>query len=79
MKDFIEFILQNILETPEDITVFQRTGKQSLLIEIHACEKNLARIIGRKGNTIKAIREVATLTAKKLDKKIVIEVVDSES
>jgi uncharacterized protein len=78
MKKFIEYIVAKITES-EDVKVLEKKGKQSVLIEIHACDKHLARIIGKRGNTINAIREVASLTGRKIEKSVVVEVVETKS
>ena len=79
MKEFIEYIVHNITESAEDVKVIEQKGKQSVLIEIHACDKHLARIIGKRGNTINAIREVASLTGRKIDKSVIVEVVETNT
>lgn len=65
MVDFIKYLLENIVETPESLSVQEETDEKGRVIVIDADDRDKALIIGKEGRNIKAIRELAFMYAKR--------------
>lgn len=67
MKDTLHFILTNIVENTEALSIEEQTEDGKTIYIIHADQSDLGRIIGKHGRIIKAIRDVIKIMAIKQD------------
>ena len=65
MKDTLIFLLQKIVDHPDDIDVTEEGEESRVLLTIHANQEDLGKIIGKNGRIIKAIRDLVKLMATK--------------
>ena len=59
MKEFIEYIVKNLVDDPETVSVSCFDGEKIVRIEIRVNSDEIGKVVGRKGSTIKAIRTIA--------------------
>jgi uncharacterized protein len=55
-KEFLEFIVESIVDVPEDVVVERIVDERGVLITLSVNPKDMGMIIGRQGSTAKAIR-----------------------
>jgi uncharacterized protein len=65
MKDTLLFLLQSIVDHPDDITVDETQEDSRVLLTIHANAEDIGKIIGKNGRIIKALRDLIKLIATK--------------
>ncbi len=65
MKDTLLFLLTNIVDHPDDVTIDEQTSEGRTLFVIHAHSEDMGKIIGRGGRIIRAIRDLTKLMATK--------------
>lgn len=65
MKDTLIFILQSIVDHPDDIAVDETAVDSRVLLTIHAHTEDIGKIIGKSGRIIKALRDLIKLIATK--------------
>lgn len=65
MKDTLLFILTNIVDHPDDLSVDDKTEEGKTLFTVHANAQDLGKIIGKAGRIIRAIRDLVKLMATK--------------
>ncbi len=65
MKDTLIFILQKLVDHPEDIVVDDTKDGDSTVLTIHAHAEDIGKIIGKSGRIIKALRDIIKLMATK--------------
>jgi predicted RNA-binding protein YlqC (UPF0109 family) len=65
MKDTLIFILQKIVDHPDDISVTEEKEESRLILVIHAHQEDYGKIIGKSGRIIKALRDLIKLMATK--------------
>ena len=64
MKQTLEYLLQNIVSHPEDVVVQDiQDGESRTTLEIHTHPDDIARVIGRNGRIIKAVRDLIKIIA----------------
>lgn len=73
IKEFVEYIVKKIVEFPEMVVVSVVTRNATSVLEIKVDEKDRGRVIGKEGQTIKALRTLV-ISAIPTGKKITIEV-----
>lgn len=64
-QEFIEFILNSIVAYPADIKVNRTTDEMGVLLTVDANKEDIARIIGKQGQIINAIRLILRTVAYK--------------
>ena len=65
MKNTLLFLLQSIVDHPDDIVVDETTDESRVLLTIHAHAEDIGKIIGKSGRIIKALRDLIKLIATK--------------
>ncbi len=69
MKKLLNFLITSIVKNPKDVSIKEvQEQKGSFVIKTHP--DDLKIVIGKKGRTIKAIREVAKILAIKKQQKV---------
>ncbi len=73
MKDFIEFLLSQIVTKPTELTVEETREGTVINIKVCAAEEDMGIIIGKGGKTIRSLRALAKAKAIKENVKVYIE------
>ncbi|PIP86833.1 RNA-binding protein, partial [Candidatus Campbellbacteria bacterium CG22_combo_CG10-13_8_21_14_all_36_13] len=55
-KDFLEYVVKSLVDHPEDVKVDRTVDEMGVLITLDVNREDMGKIIGRNGNTAKAIR-----------------------
>ena len=77
MKEFIEYLLKEISNKPEDAIVEEFEENGTYVYQIHVAEEDMGVVIGKEGKNIKALRNLAK--AKAIKDNIRIQIVLEES
>lgn len=75
MKEFIAYLIKNLVDQPDSVDIQLIENEQGLLIEVRSFSGDVAKIIGRQGRTIKALRTIAMSVGARFGKRVRIEVV----
>ena len=54
--ELLKFVVSRIVDHPEDIRISEAQGEKSMVLELKVNEKDMGKIIGRKGRIIRALR-----------------------
>ena len=76
MKNLIAYIAKALVDDPEAVMVKEINGTQSSVIELKVSKKDLGKIIGKQGGTIKAIRTILGAASMKLKKRCALELLE---
>lgn len=76
MKDLLLYIAQNLVESPDDVTVTERDGDGETVYELRVAPSDMGKIIGRQGKVAKEIRTLMRAVAQRQGKRISIDIVD---
>lgn len=55
-RDFVEYVVQQIVNHPEDVKVDRKIDEMGVLITLDVNPEDMGMIIGREGATAKALR-----------------------
>jgi len=75
MEEFVAYVIRNLVDTPEDVKIEIFDGSKSSVVEIRVHNDDVARLVGRQGKTIKALRQIAMTVAARLGRKVRLEIV----
>ena len=62
---FLEFVVKALVEHPEDVKITRTVDEMGVLITIDVNREDMGKIIGREGNTAKAIRTLLRVVGMK--------------
>jgi hypothetical protein len=65
MKNLIEFILNHIVDHPEDVKVEESEDERGFVYTIHVNPEDMGKVIGKQGRVIQSIRQLAKVRAVK--------------
>ncbi len=75
MKELLEIIAKALVDNPEAVTVTEKEGEHSVLLELKVADGDMGKVIGKQGRIAKSIRTVMKAAANHEDKKVVVEIV----
>lgn len=75
MKELLEQIAKSLVDNPDDVSVNEVEGEQSLILELRVSEDDMGKVIGKQGRIAKAIRVVMKAAAIKDNKRVVVEII----
>ena len=74
IADLVEYLIVNIVDDVASVSLEVIDGADSSTIEVTVAEGDVAKVIGRHGRTIKAIRTLARALAARLGTSVEVEV-----
>ena len=75
MKEFIEFIAKHLVDHPDAVQLEQEEQENKIVLKLKVGEKEVGKVIGRKGRTARALRTLLNAVAAKEGKHAVLEII----
>lgn len=69
-QEFIEYVVKSIVEFPDDVKVNREVDDIGVLILLDVNPADMGKIIGREGNTAKALRTLLRVIGMKYNLKV---------
>jgi uncharacterized protein len=76
MKEFIEYLVKNLVDDPNDVNVNCYEGERGLVVEVKVNPLDVGKVVGRKGNTIKALRTISMMICARLGHRVRVEIIE---
>jgi hypothetical protein len=76
MTELLEFLVKALVEDPAAVVVEELEEDDTLIYEISVAEEDLGRVIGKGGRVANAIRTVAKAAAVRLDRRVIVDILD---
>jgi predicted RNA-binding protein YlqC (UPF0109 family) len=76
MKDFIEYVVRALVEHPEEVQVDEVQGSRTTVYELRVGEGDLGKVIGKAGQTAKALRTILAAAAARKGHRAVLEILE---
>ncbi len=76
MKDLIKYIAQAIVDNPEQVKVEEVEVRHTSILELKVAKEEMGKIIGKKGRTAQAMRDILSAASGKAKKKTVLEIIE---
>jgi predicted RNA-binding protein YlqC (UPF0109 family) len=78
MQDFVEYVIKNLVDQPEAVTVTEVENNGSTVYELRLDPDDVAKVIGRRGVTINAIRSLVQAGGAKKGMRCGLEIIEDE-
>ncbi|MFZ2024965.1 MAG: KH domain-containing protein [Microgenomates group bacterium] len=79
MQDTLVFLVSNIVEHPEAVTVEVKTENAREILVLHVHPDDMGKVIGKQGRIIRALRDLIKLMAAKQGGYVDIELFEEPS
>jgi predicted RNA-binding protein YlqC (UPF0109 family) len=76
VTELLEFLVKALVEEPGAVEVEELEEDGDLIYEISVAEGDLGRVIGKGGRVANAIRTIAKAAAVRLDRRVVVDILD---
>ena len=76
MKELLTYIVQNLVEKPDEVSVTERESDGETIFEVRVADGDMGKVIGRQGRIVKEIRILMKAVAQRRGKKVSVEICD---
>lgn len=77
-KDFVEYVVKSIVGQPDKVLVTRVVDSMGVLITLQVAKEDMGKVIGRSGQTAKAIRILLRVIGAKTNSRINMKIVEPE-
>jgi predicted RNA-binding protein YlqC (UPF0109 family) len=75
---FVEYIVKQIVEKPDEVVVERTVDEMGVLITLKVAKEDMGKIIGKSGQTAKAIRVLLRVIGSKNNSRVNLKIVEPE-
>ena len=76
MKELLTYIVQNLVEKPDEVSVTEREANGETVFEVRVADGDMGKVIGRQGRIVRQIRVLMKAQAQRQGKKVSVEILD---
>ena len=76
MKELLTYIVQNLVEKPDEVSVTEREANGETVFEVRVADGDMGKVISRQGRIVKEIRILMKAVAQRKGKKVSVEIMD---
>lgn len=76
LKELVQLIAEALVDFPDKVEVKAVEGDNSIIIELKVAPEDVGKVIGKGGQTAKAMRKIVSAAATKLKKKSLLQIVE---
>lgn len=77
MKEFIEYIVKQLVDNPESVNVESSASDENTLdFTVKVDDQDVGKVIGKHGNTINALRTLLIAIGAKDKKKVMLKIIE---
>jgi predicted RNA-binding protein YlqC (UPF0109 family) len=77
MKDLVAFLVESLVDEPEEVRVVEVRNRASTVVELAVAAPDMGRVIGKGGRVIDAIRTLVQVRAAKDGKRVELELLEA--
>ena len=75
-RDFVEFIVKQMVSAPDEVEVVRTVDEMGVLITLKVAKDDMGRIIGKGGQTAKAIRVLLRVVGSKNNARVNLKIIE---
>ena len=77
-QEFVEYIVKNIVGNPNDVKVERTVDEMGVLLTLHINQADMGYVIGKQGNTARAIRTLLKIIGAKNNARVNLKIFEPE-
>ncbi|MDA1060242.1 MAG: KH domain-containing protein [bacterium] len=75
-RDFVEYVVKQIVENPDDVSVDREIDEMGVLLTLKVNKDDMGKIIGKSGQTAKALRILLRIIGSKNNARVNLKIVE---
>lgn len=76
MKSLVEQMARSLVDEQDEVSVGVVDGEKTSVFELRVAANDIGKVIGKKGNTARAMRTILSAAGNKLGKRCVLEILE---
>lgn len=76
MRQFLEFIIRHLVEFPEEVMLSEVPHDNLTVFRLQMRQTDVGRVIGRNGQTIRALRALLSSAAARHGQKVTLDIIE---
>ncbi len=76
--EFLEAVVKALVEVPEEVKVNRTVDEMGVLITLQVSQKDMGTVVGRSGNTAKAIRTLLRVVGMKNNARVNLKILEPQ-
>jgi uncharacterized protein len=76
MKTLVELMAKSLVDNPEEVAVAEVQGERTAIFELRVAKSDIGKVIGKQGDTVRAMRTILSAAGTKIGKRFTLEVLD---
>jgi predicted RNA-binding protein YlqC (UPF0109 family) len=77
-QEFLEYLIKSLVDNPSDVSVSRKVDEMGVLLTLKVNPADMGQIIGRQGNTAKAIRSLLRVVGLKNNARVNLKIEEPE-
>lgn len=77
-QEFVEYVLKTVVDNPDDVSVDRTIDEMGVLLSVTVNPDDMGKVIGKSGQTAKAIRTLLKVVGAKHDARVNMKIIEPE-
>lgn len=77
-QEFIEYVVKSIVNNPKDVKTERTVDERGVLITLHINQEDMGYVIGREGQTARALRTLLRIVGAKSNARVNLKIYEPE-
>ena len=77
-REFLEYVVKTLVDNPDDVKIDRVVDEMGVLLTLDVSPEDMGKIIGRSGNTAKAIRTLLRVVGMKNEARVNLKINEPE-
>ncbi|MBI4121458.1 MAG: KH domain-containing protein [Candidatus Ryanbacteria bacterium] len=77
-RSFLEYVVKSLVDNPDDVKVDRKVDEMGVLLTLKVNPANMGQVIGRSGNTAKALRTLLRVVGMKHNARVTLKIEEPE-
>ena len=77
-QEFVEFVVKSLVDHPDQVKAERTVDEMGVLISLHLSPEDMGQVIGRQGQTAKALRTLLRVVGAKHKARVNLKIVEPE-
>ncbi|MDX1973177.1 MAG: KH domain-containing protein [Candidatus Sumerlaeia bacterium] len=78
LRELMVYIAKALVDKPNEVEAKAVSGDSSIIIELHVAPDDVGKVIGKSGQTAKALRKILSAAATKHSKKSLLQIIEED-
>jgi len=76
VETFLEFVIRQLVEAPEEVVVTKVEQGRKLIFKVEMRKSDVGKVIGRNGHTITSVRNLLNAAAARSGQQVILQIVE---